>query len=423
MATFNAYDAINNNTNLKPETIAAAKALLHVKFISKAGTYSAIIQSPAGDLIQEYKDASGANPIPDWSTNFQLLFFQCMSSRAAENSASGAVPILKEDIEYFVNGQKLSFGTDDICNGIVKSDGTVDTGSAFKTKFRRIDSNSTEKYPFPGLQIRGNLVQAFGLASGTVTMKAHISYGTQSDTIQAEYPITIRKAAGDSMRVTIEAGDEKCFTIREKGTSCLLKAQVYDQGALYSGTSGLQFQWFRMEGGQWKALSANPGLASTHQVLEVTDTMIDTYGLFMVKVTGLPTGDLVDTQSVSDLSDPYVITMDVTPDDMTIYEDGTNTEVKFTPHLVTKSGKSVSTAKFFFTVMDAAGNILNPGDANTYYNEGKVFTATREQCLQAGGDLEIVIEATTDRFLNAYDTVTEKVNVTLDLADFSKVRI
>lgn len=390
-----------------------AQSILTVKFISKAGTYSALIQSPSGDLIQEYKDVvngKATGVTPDFAAKKPLLFFQCTSSRTAENSLNGAVELSKTDMTYRVNGQKLSFGADDICNGVINDAGTLDSTSAFKGLFKRVDPDQNPAYLYPGLQILGNVADAFGLASGTVLMIADIKYGTQKDTIQADYQITVRKAAGESMRVTIEAGDSNCFAIREKGGSCLLAARIYSQGALLADTSQCRYKWSRLESGVWVACN----LPDTCDVIEVSDSMIDTFGMFKVEVTGLSTGKLVDTQSVSDLSDPYVLDPAPNPTDMTIYEDGTNSQVTFTPCLFTKSGTPVSNAYFYFTAMSASGNILNPADAQQAYPGGHAFTVTAEQCLQSGGDITVVIEGTTARYLTAVNPANGFVNVALD---------
>lgn len=60
-----------------------------IKFISKAGTYTAVIMSPNGDLYQEYEgtpnDATAV--YPDFTTLKPILYFVCTSSRVAEGVA------------------------------------------------------------------------------------------------------------------------------------------------------------------------------------------------------------------------------------------------------------------------------------------------------------------------------------------------
>ena len=57
-----------------------------IKFISKAGTYTAVIMSPSGDVYQEYEGTQDdvTAIYPDFSSVKPVLYFVCTSSRVAE---------------------------------------------------------------------------------------------------------------------------------------------------------------------------------------------------------------------------------------------------------------------------------------------------------------------------------------------------
>lgn len=76
-----------------------------IKFISKAGTYTAAIMSPKGDLYQEYEGTTGdvTSVYPDFSQLQPILYFVCTSSRVAEGIAD------PDAMEYYFNDQKISF--------------------------------------------------------------------------------------------------------------------------------------------------------------------------------------------------------------------------------------------------------------------------------------------------------------------------
>ena len=177
-----------------------------IKFISKAGTYTAAIMSPSGDLYQDYE---GTTIYPNFETLQPILYFVCTSSRVAEGVAN------PDGMEYYFNGTKITFS------------GGVSTGT-FAGYFKTVAPSGDQLYY--GLQIVKNIAALAGYAPAVIKMVAIISYGTQSDTIQASYTIPIQQATGSSYRVTIAADDTQNFGITIKGGSCILKAIAYQSG-------------------------------------------------------------------------------------------------------------------------------------------------------------------------------------------------
>ena len=76
-----------------------------IKFISKAGTYTAAIMSPSGDLYQDYEGTTNdvTAIYPNFETLQPILYFVCTSSRVAEGVAN------PDGMEYYFNGAKITF--------------------------------------------------------------------------------------------------------------------------------------------------------------------------------------------------------------------------------------------------------------------------------------------------------------------------
>lgn len=347
--------------------MSSATATRTIKFISKAGTYSAVIMCPDGDLYQEWEGTVNdvTNIYPDFAKTKPILYFVCTSSRVAEGVAT------PDSVDYYFNGTKITFS------------GDTSTGT-FAGLFKKVAPAGDNLYY--GLQIVGNIAAASGYAPATIKMVAHISYGTQSDDIQADYTIPIQQATGSSYRVTIAAGDTKNFVIVEKGGSCILKAMAYQSGAAI--TKNLTYQWEKMGASGWAVISGQ-----TAQTLTVHASDIDTYGEYRVTVfrDGSEIGK--DIQGVMDASDPYDIDPHPNPEDEAITEDTSgNGQVTYTP-VVVKRGtntKALNTL-FFFVIKDAAGVYLN---SQTDRETAKAScSVTRAHCIQAGGDVSITITA------------------------------
>jgi hypothetical protein len=191
--------------------MSSASATRTIKFITKAGTYTAVIMSPSGDLYQEWEGtlADVTAIRPNWAQTKPILYFVCTSSRVAEGVAT------PDSIDYYFNGTKITWN------------GDTSTGT-FAGYFKKVAPSGDQLYY--GLQFLKNIADLAGYAPAVIKMEAAISYGTQSDTIQASYTIPIQQATGSSYRVTIGAGDTKNFVITDKAGSCILKAYAYQSG-------------------------------------------------------------------------------------------------------------------------------------------------------------------------------------------------
>ena len=334
-----------------------------IKFISKAGTYTAVIMSPSGDLYQEYEGTVNevTNIYPNFETLQPILYFVCTSSRVAEGVAN------PDGMEYYFNGTKITFS------------GGVSTGT-FAGYFKTVAPSGDQLYY--GLQIVKNIAALAGYAPAVIKMVATVSYGTQSDTIQASYTIPIQQATGSSYRVTIAAGDTKNFVITTKGGSCILKAMAYQSGNALS--KDLTYVWEKMGATGWETITG-----ATAQTLTVRADDINTYGEYRVHVSRAGAEIGSDIQSVMDTSDPYDIDPHPSPEDEAITEDTTgNGQVTYTPVVVTRgtSTKALDT-QFYFVLKDAAGVYLNSDRTTPKSSQ----TVTRAHCVQAGGDVSVTI--------------------------------
>lgn len=332
-----------------------------VVFTQKAGIYMPAIMCDKGDLYQEYQGDSGA-PIgisPDFATLKPILSYLLTSSRSAEGI------VVPSSIKWYFNGVLLNFTNNVSTNTF--------GGESGHFKFIPYVAGTTNYY---GLQIVKNLVKASSGASCNIKAEATVTVGNVSDTIQSIYPIPITKGVGNQKHVTIAAGDSKYFALRTKGDSCILTA-IARMGA-DELTSGLTYKWYKMVSGAWSVLSGQ-----TSKNLTVTDSMVDTTGMFKVEVFQSSTLIGLDTQTVMDLSDPYDIITNPVPEDETI--SGPGETVVYTPILV-KRGETTKAKDmtFYFAFMDSAGVILNPSTANVAAKSG---TCTYDMCQQAGGNV------------------------------------
>lgn len=334
-----------------------------IKFISKAGTYTALIMSPSGDLYQDYEGTTNdvTAIYPDFATMQPILYFVCTSSRVAE----GVVD--PDAMEYYFNGTKISFS------------GGVSTGT-FAGFFKTVAPSGDQMYY--GLQILKNIAALAGYAPAVIKMVATISYGTQSDNIQASYTIPIQQATGSSYRVTIAAGDTKNFVITDKAGSCILKAMAYQSGNAL--TKDLTYVWEKMEATGWVVLTGK-----TAQTLTVAAADVNTYGEYRVHVSRAGSEIGSDIQGVMDASDPYDIDPHPSPEDEAITEDTSgNGQVTYTP-VVVKRGtatKALDTL-FYFVLKDAAGVYLNSDRTTPKASQ----VVSRAHCQQAGGDVSVTI--------------------------------
>lgn len=356
--------------------MSKASASRTIKFISKSGTYSAIIQSPLGDLYQEYKGTT--DEVTDISPKFDeikpALYFVCTSSRSAEGLATPT------SMKYFFNGSDTPITFDS--NG--KSTGV------YAGLFERI-THSGKDQPYDGIRIVNNLVVAANFSACVIKMRAELTYGVQTDEIDASYTIPIGPSTGDSYRVTIMAGDNKVFNLSSQTDSCILVAKASLSGVEL--TKGLTYKWkqmkFNSDTAQWEWQE----LQNTSKSLTVSASQVDNVADFMAEVFKDKTSIGTDVQSVTDISDPLMVDPHPVPADESIEEgNDERSKVVYTPQLVYRDSGNVadSNAQFFFGVRSASGVLLS-NDELLKKTASKSFTVTADMCKQGGGDVTLYI--------------------------------
>lgn len=346
--------------------MSTSSAVGQVIFSQKSGVYMPAIMCDKGDLYQEYNGESSnpTNITPDFSVLLPVLSYILTSSRVAEGL------VVPNSMKWYFNDVELLFGSDKISTNNF-------SGETGHFEFINYQAGVQNYY---ALRIRKNLVKAAGAAPCTIKGEATVAVGNTSDKIQSVYGIPITYGVGNSKRVTIIAGDNKYFTLTDKGMSCILKA-IARVGA-DEISSGLTYKWYNLVNGLWSVLNGQTG-----QTLTVSNDMVDTTGQFKVEV--FQNGSIIgsDVQTVMDVSDPFDIILNPDPENETISEEGDT--VVYTPILVKRgSTTKYKDMRFFFTFMDSAGIVLNPSSANTAAYTG---TCTYAMCDQAGGNVSYVI--------------------------------
>lgn len=347
--------------------MSLASKVGQVVYQRKSGVYMPMLQCDKGDLYQEYQGdpQNPTNITPDFSTLLPTLSNIITSSRVADGLV---IPNL---VKWFFNDTELTFGSDNVSTNSFNGE----TGHFKSLPYQKGTRN------YYGLQILKNLVKAAGAAPCTIKSEATVAVGNTSDKIQTVYGIPITEGTSNAIRVTIQAGDNKYFTLTTNNDSCIL------QGIARIGNdeiaSGLTYKWYSLVSGVWKAISGQ-----TAKNLTVTNDMVDSVGQFKVEI--YQNGTLIgsDVQTVTDASDPLDIIPNPTPEDETI-EEGSNGTVVYTPILV-KRGETTKfkDMTFFFAFMDVAGIILNLENSETAAASG---TVTEEMCQQASGNVAVVI--------------------------------
>lgn len=349
--------------------MSIAQTSREIKFTNQVGSYSAQLMPSDGDIFQIYKgeETTGYSVTPNLEVTQPRLMYACTSSRKLENNqATGQVT--PEAVTWYVNGEQLVFSAGVSTN--------VFNGKA--GHFKQIVPGSNSDYF--GIQVVKNLATDFNLAPISIKGTAIFRYALNYDSIDAHYTIPVSKGTADTVRVTIAAGDEKNFVIREKGGSCILKAIAFNfDGEI--NPAGLTYKWEQLTSAGWNML------ATTTQTLTVSGDIVDTNGIFRVTVFKSGTSLGVDAQHVMDASDPYDINPNPTPADETINNDAAEGQsgynVTYNPQVVVRgTNQVVDGCTFAYYIHDAVGNQL--GTSNV---------VTKDMCRQAGGNVSIDIFA------------------------------
>lgn len=360
--------------------MSGASKSITIKFNSRVGTFSALIQSPSGDLYQEYqRNGDKVTVTPDFSKTKPVLNYVCSSSRVADGVST---PVA---MHYYFNGVEITFDSSGKSNGL------------FAGLFERVVPSASQL--FYGLRIIGNLAEASGFAPIVIKMVGTISAKAQStvvtDDIQADYTISVGPYTGTAYRVTIAAGDAKSFTLTSPDDSCVLVAKATQGNEEIAST--LYYKWYKAVSSDsgWEQISGASTAKLTVKASDVTctrDYKVEVYNDKSMAANSLLGFDFV---TVMDASDPYDIDPCPNPLDTTIEEDESgNGTVTFTPKLVVRGKSQTIDTKFYFTLKSAAGVVLNTDAGRKPTVQLSSFSVTRDDCIHGGGaDISLTIES------------------------------
>ena len=247
--------------------MSSASKSVNIKFIQKMGTFTPSIQSPDGDLYQEYqKNGEVVIVYPDFSQLQPKLYFVVLSSRAADGVTT---PV---SMQFFFNETEIPF------NNSGKSTGL------FEGLFEIIRP-STSQF-FWGLKICNNLVKASNYTAINIKMVGKISERSNqqeiTDEVQAVYEIPVGPYTGVAYRVSIKApaSDTHNFVLNNKDDSCQLEAKTTLANEIL--TSGLYYKWYRATNSitGWEQIAGANGKTITVKASEVDCTreyMVEVY--------------------------------------------------------------------------------------------------------------------------------------------------
>lgn len=193
--------------------MSSASKSVNITFLQKMGTFTPSIQSPDGDLYQEYqKNGDVVTVYPDFSQSQPKLYFVVISSRAADGVTT---PV---SMQFFFNETEIPF------NSAGKSTGLFDG------LFEIIRPSASQFYW--GLKICNNLVKASNYTAINIKMIGKVSERSNqqeiTDSVQAVYEIPVGPYTGVAYRVTIKApeNDTHNFILNSKDDSCQLEAKA-----------------------------------------------------------------------------------------------------------------------------------------------------------------------------------------------------
>lgn len=362
--------------------MSSASKSVNITFLQKMGTFTPSIQSPNGDLYQEYqKNGDVVTVYPDFSQTQPKLYFVVISSRAADGVTT---PV---SMQFFFNETEIPF------NSAGKSTGLFDG------LFEIIRPSASQFYW--GLKICNNLVKASNYTAINIKMIGKVSERSNqqeiTDSVQAVYNIPVGPYTGVAYRVTIKApeNDTHNFILNNKDDSCQLEAKA-TQGNDTIKTV-LYYKWYRATNSitGWEQIAGASGKTITVKASEVDCTrefMVEVYNDKDMGKDNLLGFDFV---TVIDASDPFDIEPNPTPADETISgdEDGNDT-VTYTPRLVVRGKSEAVESKFYFTLKSGSGVVLNTEASRKPTVQLSSFAVTRADCIHAGyGNVALTIQS------------------------------
>ena len=260
-----------------------------VTVISDGTTFFPILQCTVGDLYQTYQgDASSPTSVsPSYEVleDKPLIVFQAFSAQEATGSAYN---LANATAQWYVDNTLISFNGDGV------STTTFNGVSGHFTK-STTDGN-------PSLKVNKNIVNINAGNSFTIKCVTTISVDNTSIDLTAAIPATVIYGTKNTKKVTIVATSKKnLFTIAEKGGSCTVAAMVISGDSVYTDT--YTYKWYtNADDGGWTLKKSG-----TEKQFTINET--DVNSSILIKLEVYVGSELygMDTQSINDVSDPYIL--------------------------------------------------------------------------------------------------------------------
>ena len=252
-----------------------------VTVISDGTTFFPILQCTVGDLYQTYQgDASNptsVSPSYEVSEDKPLIVFQAFSAQEATGSAYN---LANATAQWYVDNTLISFNGDGVST----------------TTFNGVSGHFTESTTDgnPSLKVNKNIVNINAGNSFTIKCVTTLSVDNTSIDLTAAIPATVIYGTKNTKKVTIVATSKKnLFTIVEKGGSCTVAAMVISGDAVSTDT--YTYKWYT---------NADDG---TEKQFTINET--DVNSSILIKLEVYVGSELygMDTQSINDVSDPYIL--------------------------------------------------------------------------------------------------------------------
>lgn len=331
--------------------MSLASASYQVIYISDGVTYTVFLQGARGDIYQRYSGSASApsSVDPAWTgittvADKPLLKVVLMSSDPDDTDTALADRVNDSVTEWYANDDKLTF-----------DNSGVSIGGDWAGVFRLVKASDNDaEAPFGGLRMNKDIVAASGGVPVNIRVKLGVNNVNKVSFGGAAYAIRVLPILGEGALADIYCDASQSMTLSSANRTVTLKARCWRGGAMLAD-SAFTRKWYLMEGGQWV-------LKATTDNFTVSRDDINTFGEVKVECYSADSGQLIasDTQTVADISDPYVIHPNPSPADGRIYQNATlNGSVTLTPVLKRTSGETISGTQFLFAVLDPAGTIQN----------------------------------------------------------------
>ncbi len=331
--------------------MSLASASYQVIYVSDGVTYTVFLQGAQGDIYQRYSGPASApsSVEPAWTgittvADKPLLKVVLMSSDPDDTAAALADKVNDSATKWFANDDELTFDNAGICNS-----------GDWAGVFRRVKASDNDpEAPFGGLRMNKDIVAASGGVPVNIRVQLAINHVNKVSHGGAAYAIRVLPILGEGALADIYCDASQSMTLSSANTSVTLKARCWRGGAMLAD-SAFSRKWYLMVAGQWV-------LKSSADSYTVSRDDINTFGEVKVECYSKDSGQLIaaDTQTVADVSDPYVIHPNPNPADGRIYQNpALNGSVTLTPILKRTSGETLSGTLFLFAVLDPAGTIQN----------------------------------------------------------------